>query len=860
MSIAAALPLAMESRKSSLIDSLRALPLPELTSLIQSLTDEEATLLLYDWPRWARPNQLAPPGDWRTWLILAGRGFGKLLSLCVPIPTPAGWTTMGQLRVGDQVFDETGAPCNVIWISDEQVPESAYRLSFSNGSNLDACSEHEWVTWTHSERKAFLRSPYEDISCFPKDWPNWKLRRITGHSLPQGIVDEAISLNNQGFSARSIGKQLAVCRVALRKHLAAGLYLARQAKVYPDSPGPRIRLTREIAETLTYSQRGDLNHCIPNCGPLQLPEAVLPIPPYTLGVWLGDGACAGATVTQHEPDQASLRKNLVADGFHCTTRADPKNIGVLGLHKLLRQEGLLFNKHVPAIYLRASVQQRLALLQGLMDTDGGVEAASTVSFTNCTLALSDAVYELVVSLGMRATRDSRKTQGNGPAHRVTFTPTMQVFRLPRKANRVSFTCGQQLRRHHRMITGAEPIDPVPMRCITVDSPNSLYLAGREMIPTHNSRTGAEWVRDQVEHHGRRRIALVGRTSADCRKTMIEGEAGLLSVFPPQQRPVYEPSRRQVTFANGAIAITYSSEEPNLLRGPSHDAAWADEAAAFFDAGADDWQVTTWSNLQMGLRLGQNPQQVVTTTPKPIKLIRQLLAAPTTVITRGTTYENRRNLADAFYTDIISRYEGTRLGRQELHAEVLEDIEGALWTRKLIDQQRVQSMRSRDIKRTVVAIDPAVTSGEESDETGIIVAAEGVDGRGYVLADLSCRLSPDGWARRAVGAFHEYNADRIIAETNNGGDLVERVLRTVDSRIPYRKVTASRGKLTRAEPIAALYEQQRISHVGAFDKLEDEMVTYSGQAGERSPNRLDGLVWALSELFLEHRSKLWVVGV
>lgn len=375
-----------------------------------------------------------------------------------------------------------------------------------------------------------------------------------------------------------------------------------------------------------------------------------------------------------------------------------------------------------------------------------------------------------------------------------------------------------------------------------------------------SRCGAEWVREQVERHGRRRIALVGRTSADCRKTMIEGEAGLLSVFPPQQRPVYEPSRRQVTFSNGAIAITYSSEEPNLLRGPSHDAAWADEAAAFFDAGADDWQVTTWSNLQMGLRLGQNPQQVVTTTPKPIKLIRQLLAAPTTVVTRGTTYDNRANLADAFYTDIISRYEGTRLGRQELHAEVLEDLEGALWTRKLIDQQRVQSMRSRDIKRTVVAIDPAVTSGEESDETGIIVAAEGVDGRGYVLADLSCRLSPDGWARRAVEAFHEHKADRIIAETNNGGDLVERVLRTVDSRIPYRKVTASRGKLTRAEPIAALYEQNRISHVGAFDKLEDEMVTYSGQAGERSPNRLDGLVWSLSELFLESTRKLWVVGV
>lgn len=343
--------------------------------------------------------------------------------------------------------------------------------------------------------------------------------------------------------------------------------------------------------------------------------------------------------------------------------------------------------------------------------------------------------------------------------------------------------------------------------------------------------------------------------------MVEGEAGILSVFPPWQRPVYEPSRRQVTFHNGAIAITYSSEEPNLLRGPAHDLAWVDELAAFYDADvSDEWKVTTWSNLQMGLRLGNNPQQVVTTTPKPIKLIRQLLSAPTTTVTRGTTYENRANLAEVYYTSIISKYEGTRLGRQELHAEILEDIEGALFNRLVIDQYRIKSIRARELARIVVAIDPAVTNTEDSDETGIVVAAKGVDGRGYVLDDITCRLSPDGWATRAVAAFHDRKADRIIAETNNGGDLVERVIRTVDSRVPYRKVTASRGKLTRAEPIAALYEQGKISHVGPFDKLEDEMVTYTGSPGERSPNRMDAMVYALTELFVENTSKLWVVGV
>lgn len=389
----------------------------------------------------------------------------------------------------------------------------------------------------------------------------------------------------------------------------------------------------------------------------------------------------------------------------------------------------------------------------------------------------------------------------------------------------------------------------------------LILAGRGFGKT---RCGAEWVRDQVINHGRRRVALVGRTSADCRKTMIEGEAGLLSVFPPAQRPVYEPSRRQVTFSNGAIAITYSSEEPDLLRGPAHDLAWADELASYFDANVDEKTAgatgTTWSNLQMGLRLGTNPRQMVTTTPKPLRLIRELLAAPTTVVIRGTTYENRANLADAFFSQIIAKYEGTRLGRQELQAEVLEDIEGALWKRSWIDAKRVRDIKPHDCARIVVAIDPAVTNTEASDDTGIVVAAKGVDGRGYLLDDLTCRLTPDGWAARAVAALRQRNADRIIAEVNNGGDLVERVIRTVDRQVPYRAVHASRGKLTRAEPIAALFEQGKISMVGSFPDLEDELCSYSGTPGEKSPNRLDAMVWAFTELMIDPQSRpraIWI---
>jgi len=368
----------------------------------------------------------------------------------------------------------------------------------------------------------------------------------------------------------------------------------------------------------------------------------------------------------------------------------------------------------------------------------------------------------------------------------------------------------------------------------------LILAGRGFGKT---RTGAEWVREQVERHGRRRIAIVGRTAADVRDVMVEGESGILSISPPWFRPVYEPSKRRLTWPNGAIATLYSADEPDLLRGPQHDAAWADELAAWRRPEA-------WDNLMFGLRLGPDPRVVVTTTPRPVKLIRDLLKDPTTVVTRGSTYENAANLAPAFLEQIISRYEGTRLGRQELYGEVLDDVPGALWQRKRIDELRVSE--APELVRVVVAIDPAVTNEEGSDETGIVVAGRGVDGHAYVLADKSCRMSPDGWARRAVKAFYDHEADRIIGEVNNGGDLVETVIRTVDPKVPYKAVRASRGKSVRAEPVAALYEQGKVHHVGTFDHLEDQLcqITPDGYQGSGSPDRADALVWALTELMLE----------
>lgn len=377
----------------------------------------------------------------------------------------------------------------------------------------------------------------------------------------------------------------------------------------------------------------------------------------------------------------------------------------------------------------------------------------------------------------------------------------------------------------------------------------LVLAGRGFGKT---RCGAEWVRSIAcgktplapgSHH---RIAIIAETAADARDVLVEGESGILSVHPKDFRPAYEPSKRRLTWPNGAIGTLYNAVEPDQLRGPQHDAAFSDELAK--------WRYAreTWDQLQFGLRLGNDPRQIITTTPRPIPVLKEILADKTTVVTRGSTYDNRANLAEAFVKQIIAKYEGTRLGRQELNAEVLDDLPGALWTRDMIDAKRIRD--APPMSRVVVAIDPSGTGGEadDGDSIGIVAAGKGVDGRGYVLADRTCKLSPDGWGRRAVHAYREFGADRIVAERNFGGAMVEHVIRTVDKNVAYKEVTASRGKVMRAEPVAALYEQGRVSHVGSFPEMEDQMcmIASDGYIGEGSPDRADALVWALTELMLD----------
>src|SRR5215831_2253734 len=372
----------------------------------------------------------------------------------------------------------------------------------------------------------------------------------------------------------------------------------------------------------------------------------------------------------------------------------------------------------------------------------------------------------------------------------------------------------------------------------------LLLAGRGFGKT---RTLAEWACGQAASGNVSRIALVAATAADARDVLVEGESGILAVAPPGCRPIYEPSKRRLTWPNGATATTFSAEEPERLRGPQHDAAVCDELASWS-------RPETWDMLQFGLRLGRNPRCLVATTPRPTKLIRELLAREgrDVVVTRGSTYENRANLAPGFFDQIIGKYEGTRLGRQELEAELLEDTPGALWSHSIIDASRQAA--APHLARIVVAIDPAVTSGEDADETGIIVVGKDHQGHGYVLADASGKYQPIEWARIAVAAYRAHHADRIVAERNNGGAMVEATIRMVDGNVPVTTVWASRGKAVRAEPVSARYEQGRVHHIGTFPKLEDQMCAFTtdfdrARAGY-SPDRLDALVWGLTELLVQ----------
>jgi phage terminase large subunit-like protein len=381
----------------------------------------------------------------------------------------------------------------------------------------------------------------------------------------------------------------------------------------------------------------------------------------------------------------------------------------------------------------------------------------------------------------------------------------------------------------------------------------VILGGRGAGKT---RAGAEWVRSEVEGSrptdpGRsRRVALVGETIDQVREVMVLGESGIMRCSPPDRRPKWEATRKRLIWPNGAIAQAFSAHEPESLRGPQFDAAWVDELAKWKKA--ED----AWDMLQFGLRLGETPRQVVTTTPRNISVLKRILDLDSTVVTRAATEANRPFLAESFLQEVRRRYQGTRLGRQELDGELLEDAEGALWTIATLEGAHLDEAPQMD--RIVVAVDPPVTGHGSSDACGIVVVGAQIQGppqdwRAVVLEDATVQgQSPQGWAKAALAAMARHGADRLVAEVNQGGDLVESVVRQVDPLVPFKAVRATRGKAARAEPVAALYEQGRVKHLHGMGDLEEQMcqMTVHGFRGKGSPDRVDALVWALHALIVE----------
>lgn len=364
------------------------------------------------------------------------------------------------------------------------------------------------------------------------------------------------------------------------------------------------------------------------------------------------------------------------------------------------------------------------------------------------------------------------------------------------------------------------------------------MAGRGFGKT---RLGAEWLASKAILNDGIRCAIVARTFQDVRQVCVEGVSGILAILNEYDAvETWNKSNGIIELKNGSIIQTFSADTPDSLRGPQFHYAWTDELAA--------WQYEdTWNQLQFGLRLGEHPQTVITTTPRPTKLIKELIKRDTTTVTRGSTFDNAENLSATALMELQAKYGGTRLGQQELYGAILDDNPGALWRRASIDAARITPESAPTFTRVVVGVDPAVTSGEDSDSTGIVVAGMTPDGHYYVIEDSTIKASPQEWASAAVKMYEKYKADRIVAETNNGGDLVIHLLQQVSPTVSTKKVTATRGKALRAEPIAALYEQGRVHHVGYFTELEDEMCEYEPGVTKNSPDRMDALVWALTEL-------------
>jgi phage terminase large subunit-like protein len=777
----------------SLMEQIALLPPEEQKAVLSDMDMEQ---LVWDWSSWARPEQVAPEGiDWSVWLVMAGRGFGKTrlaaewvremakytndgqrrfalvartaadvrdvivegeaLALNTKIATPTGFVAMADVKVGDTVIGGDGNPCKVTQVFPVLNNRPCYKLDIS-GTEVIADANHKWLTSTHVERNYEQRMP----------------NTYQGVRTTEELYNTQKTLN--GYSVSNHG----------------------------------VRIAAVVGK-----------------------DASLPVGPYTLGVWLGDGTAKSATITSHTDDQPEVRFRIESEGFTTTDNKTIYTFGVTdGLNRALKSNNLIKNKHIPELYFHSSIDQRMSLLQGLIDSDGSVSKRGQIEFDNTNKTLINDVARLVSTLGIKHggvkirlgsrqfTASNGKTYTASEAYRITFTTSLPVASLTRKAGRLKKYRSEEKWRYVKSIT---PTESRPVRCITVDSPDHTFLITESYIKTHNS--------------------------------------GIINISPPSERPHYEPSKRRLTWPNGNTASLFTADEPDGLRGPQFTHAWGDEIAAWRQT-PDAAGMTAFDNLRVGTRLGANPQMVVTTTPKRVPILYKLIeeskntkvSSSKVIITKGSTLDNAGNLSGAYLDTITGVYEGTQLAQQELYGEMLDDIEGALWTIELIDKAR-ELLLPPSAPLRCIGVDPSVAENPR-DECGIVVCASTADRdlykrQAWVMEDASIHGSPEVWANKVVEMARKWGCP-VVAEVNQGGALVRNAINAIDPNVKVLEVHSKYGKALRAEPVVLAYEQSRVHHVNYLPDLESQMFSWIPGETRGSPDRVDALVHALTALMIK----------
>lgn len=762
----------------SLAQIVAKLPEQDRDTVLAGMEDPEG--LVYDWNFWGRPNQMPPDDGWSTYALVSGRGFGKELCVdtLVPIPGAKKFKTMGEMKAGDKLFDETGKICRVREAHPVRIPERAFRLHFSDGQTVDAGADHLWVTW---DQDAFETIDNRGrgggtVQVFPKDWADIVRHKETDRNYRLWGYGDPNSFTYAGPR-------------------------------WSQPPRPRVRDTKQLFDDF---QDGIFHHIPAVLKPIDREMYKIPrwegMGPKKVGQWVAEG-----------------QRTVLPDQF------------VYGTYNDL-----------------------CAALRPIMDAFGKRdEEDGYVTLTLPPTRLVSQIVEMLRSLGEIPTLLDDNTIYFCPTFRGLLWLYKEDDNAPFKARKGGLTA------RSRMITFIEEIEPKPMRCLTVDSPNSMYLVTEAMIPTHNTRAGSEWVHKKALQYPGCRITLVGRTSADIRDVIVDGDSGICNVGNPEDRAEYFKTQRRLVWPNGSIAVGFSAEEPDQLRGWQGHFAWGDEIAAWKHT-VDDSGLTAWDNMVISTRLGDNPQVLVTTTPKRNQFMFDLLEMEKeeddVIIVRGSTMENAGPLGAAYIKKMRERYEGTRLADQELYGLMLDKVEGALWDEILIRDTRliVQAGKEPKPPLMVIAVDPSMAE-DPTDDCGIIVAGATnhkrlEDREAWVLEDCSVNGPPSLWAQTVVDTWERYRCP-VLVETNQGGAMAATIIHSINPEIPILDVRANVGKRLRAEPVTLKYDKEKVHHVNTLPELENEMTSWVPGETRKSPDRVDALVYAITALLIKPPKKL-----